>query len=288
MPTQELQPFVAAPLDERIRYAKTLAAAKAILPRGLAAGTPDEVAAKVLLILETGATLGIPPVQALSSIHIIEGKPTQSASLMQALVRNAGHKLRVDVEGEGDSMVATATLTRRDDPHPFVVSFGMQDAKAAGLAGKDMYKKYQRNMLVSRAISNVCKEGAAEVLMGIIYTPEELGATVDADGNVIDMAPQQQQQQQQPARQTRQQRPQELEPIDVEPEPTVDWVAVVDSATSVEQLRALDEEAVSSGEGGLRVATGDTVRGYIRRRVAELRAAEQAAQAAEAAEGGDE
>jgi len=63
----------------------------------------------------------------------------------------------------------------------------MADAKAAGLDQKDNWKKYKRNMLFARALSNGQKWYAPDVFNGAtVYTPDELGADVDGDGNVIE------------------------------------------------------------------------------------------------------
>jgi hypothetical protein len=61
----------------------------------------------------------------------------------------------------------------------------MDDAGLAGLAGKDNWKKYPKNMLFARAISNGQKWFVPDAFNGAtVYTPDELGASEDADGNV--------------------------------------------------------------------------------------------------------
>jgi hypothetical protein len=93
----------------------------------------------------------------------------------------------VSTDGTGQALTATAVLVRADDPqHPFQVTWTMQDAKAAGLDGKSNWKKYPRAMLKARAISEVAREGAEDVLMGLAYTADEMGAVVNEDGTVID------------------------------------------------------------------------------------------------------
>ena len=78
--------------------------------------------------------LGIPPMAALDGIHIIEGKPTISSALMSALVRRAGHRLRVKVTTEAGELVATAQIIRSDDPDfVFESRWSMSRAKAAKL-----------------------------------------------------------------------------------------------------------------------------------------------------------
>ena len=63
----------------------------------------------------------------------------------------------------------------------------MKDASAAGLTNKDNWKKYPRNMLFARAISNGQKWYAPDVYNGVtVYTPDEMGASVDEEGNIIE------------------------------------------------------------------------------------------------------
>ena len=64
-------------------------------------------------------------------------------------------------------------------------AFSIDDAKKAGLAG-DNWRKYPRNMLFARAMSNGVKWYCPNVFGGPVYSPDELGATIDADeGSVI-------------------------------------------------------------------------------------------------------
>jgi hypothetical protein len=62
----------------------------------------------------------------------------------------------------------------------------MQDAQAAGLTGKDNWRKFPRNMLFARALSNGVRWYAPDIFNGAtVYTPDELGAAEDDDGNVV-------------------------------------------------------------------------------------------------------
>ena len=64
--------------------------------------------------------------------------------------------------------------------------FTLQDAQKAGLNGSDNWRKYPRNMLFARALSNGVKWYCPDVTGGPAYTPDELGAVVDEDGEVIE------------------------------------------------------------------------------------------------------
>jgi hypothetical protein len=140
-----------------------------------------------LAIIMKGQELGIPPMYALSHISIVNGSPALSAELMSALVHRAGHRLRI-VETTEEMCLVNGT--RSDDPeHTQPVSFSMTDARRAGVAHKDVWKKYPRAMLRSRAISELCRGMFSDVLAGASFTPEELGANVDAEGRMIEAEP---------------------------------------------------------------------------------------------------
>ena len=166
-------------LDQKIMYARYLAKSD-LLPVAYR-GKPENV----LLAIEAGDALGVRPLTAINMIHVIQGKPTISAGLMAALVRQAGHRLRVVVgtreagqpgQGSKAEPCAIAKLWRSDDPEfAFESVWTLQRARDAQLTAKDSWKHYPQAMLKARAISEVCRDACPEVLAGIAYTPEELG-----------------------------------------------------------------------------------------------------------------
>ena len=137
----------------------------------------------LLFACEYADALGISRVHVLTSIAVINGRPSPSADLMSAMVRNRGHKLRVT----GDDTHAVATLIRADDPDfEYTATWDESKARKAGLWGnKGPWTNYPAAMLRARAISEVVRMGATDVMAGGIYTPEELGANVDGEGNII-------------------------------------------------------------------------------------------------------
>lgn len=154
--------------------------ARAMAPAALLPKAYRDNPANLFLAAELADSLGIDRINALTSIHVVEGKPSASADLMAALVRRAGHRLRI----QGDDRGARAVLIRHDDPEfEYEAVWTIERARTAGLVGKDVWKKYAAAMLRSRAITEVIRAGASEVLVGMIYTPEELGVTVDPQGN---------------------------------------------------------------------------------------------------------
>jgi hypothetical protein len=146
------------------QYAETVARAS-MLPAAYR-GKP----ADVLIAIGLGQAVGIPPAQSLYEIYVVNGRPSPSANLMAALVRRSGHKLRV----EGNAESCTATLVRADDPdYPFTATWTIDQARSAGLAGKDTWKQYPAAMLRARAIAEVVRMGASEAVLGMEYAAEE-------------------------------------------------------------------------------------------------------------------
>lgn len=155
---------------ERWKYAQALAQA-GLLPKQYRESPGD-----ILLAMEYAESLSLPLAQIFVGIHVIEGKPSMSAELMGALVRRAGHRIRMS----GDAVQAAAEIVRLDDPgFTYRATFTLDNARAAGLLGKDVWKKYPAAMLLARAVSAVCRAGAADVLAGVSYVPEELGDVPD-------------------------------------------------------------------------------------------------------------
>ena len=153
--------------------------ARALAPSRLLPQAYRDNPANLFLAAEFADALGIERINALTSIHVIEGKPSASADLMAALVRRAGHRLRVT----GNDQAARAVLIRADDPEfEYVAEWDLSKARQAGLVGKGVWKSYPAAMLRSRAITEVCRMAASDALLGVIYSPEELGAEVDGAG----------------------------------------------------------------------------------------------------------
>lgn len=138
------------------------------VPTGLR-GKPESVLACILY----GAELGIGPMQSLNSIHVIEGRTAMSPELMRAMVARHGH--RIDVL-ENSATVCEVKGVRSDTGSTATVRWTMEDAKLAGLAGKNNWKNYPRAMLLARATSELCRIVFPDIIAGLSYTPEEVAS----------------------------------------------------------------------------------------------------------------
>ena len=132
--------------------------------------------ANVLWAMDLADALDVPFPQVMQTMVVMRGRMTMSADLMAAVVRRAGHKLRVHEQG----MSVTAALIRRDDPdYEFTATWDEAKARQAGLWGqRGPWSLYPTQMLRSRAITEVCRQGASDALAGTVYTAEELQGDV--------------------------------------------------------------------------------------------------------------
>lgn len=139
---------------------------------------------QAVAVMLKGRELGIPPMHALSSIVVIQGKPTCSAELMAALVyRDHGDDALVFTEATNTR--CTISYKRRSWAQRQSYSFTVEDARQAGLSGGN-WQKYPAAMLRARAISAVARMAFPDTIGGM-YTPEELGGAVavTGDGEIV-------------------------------------------------------------------------------------------------------
>ena len=165
----------AAEWDSLKRTASGLAQARGFVPNHFLTD-PASAPWKILAALMYGRELGIGPMTALQGITVIDGKPSMSAQLIGALIRRAGHKITAESTEQG----ATVTITRTDGTE-HRGTFTMADAQRAGLVRPNSgWTKYPKDMCYARAMTQAARHGAQDVLAGVVYTPEELGADEDA------------------------------------------------------------------------------------------------------------
>lgn len=154
-------------------------------------GRPDDIIAAAIM----GAEAGFGIMTSLRYVFVIDGKPEYSTEAFLALVRRAGHS----VTGTVSNTKATVTGVRRDTGDTITVDYTIDDAKAAGLLGKGVWKKHQKDMLWARAVSALRRRLFPDVALGGYSLGELSGAdvwepgetrVVDADtGEVLDDDP---------------------------------------------------------------------------------------------------
>ena len=140
--------------------------AKAVSDSGLF-GIKSEAAAFSLMCIAQAD--GIPPIKAAVQYHIIDGKPSLKSEAMLARFQASGGKIRWK---ERTPQRCTLWLE-----HPqageIEVTWDIERAKAAGLAGRNTWKAYPAQMMSARCISEGIR-ALYPVCVGGFYTPEEV------------------------------------------------------------------------------------------------------------------
>lgn len=140
--------------------------------------TPEQAIAIIL----TGRELGIGTMAALNTINVIQGKPTVSPQLMLALIERSGQLENIEIEPHDGNAVRCTMKRKGRSAH--TEYFGQAEATAMQLNGKDNYKKQAATMYRWRAVAACARVVFPDVILGL-YTPDEMGADVDTDGDVI-------------------------------------------------------------------------------------------------------
>jgi len=162
-------------MDDAERAAKAMA---------LSGFFPDsKSAAQAVVKIMAGQELGFGAFASMTGVAIIQGKPAIGANLLAAAIKRTGkYNYRVTKHSDKECEITFYEGGQVSG----VSSFSWADAEKAGLAGKDNWKKYPRNMLFARALSNGQRWYAPDVFNGAtVYTPDEMGASVDDEGNAV-------------------------------------------------------------------------------------------------------
>lgn len=144
-----------------------------------------DIAQAIVKVL-AGRELGFGPIASMQGVYIVKGRVTLSANLVGAAIQRSG-KYRYTVKELTNDRCTLVFSSTNIGGGTFESTFTIQDAQQAGIAG-DTYKKFPRNMLFSRALTNGARWYCPEVFNGPIYTPDELGAQVDDGGRVLEIS----------------------------------------------------------------------------------------------------
>lgn len=142
-------------------------------------------AAQVIVKILAGRELGIGPIAAMSGVYIVNGKPALSANLMASAIKRS-NKYDYRIREHSNESCMIEFFERGESVG--TSQFTLNDAQTAGATtGKNQHtwRAYPRNMLFARALSNGARWYCPDIFGGPIYTPEELDAQVNEEGEVI-------------------------------------------------------------------------------------------------------
>lgn len=175
--------------EEAAALAERLASSQ-LIPKSFQ-GKPNDV----FVAMMWSRNLGLPIVQGLQNIAVINGRPSIWGDAALAIVKSSGQleSFKETVTGAGDQMVATCTLVRRNEVEPYIERFSVADAKAAGLWRKSgPWTQYPKRMLQMRARSFCLRNAFPDLLLGIGLAEEEMDITTaqtEKSINKVDDAP---------------------------------------------------------------------------------------------------
>lgn len=175
------------------------------------------------LILMLGASLGVNPIDALTKISLINGKPVLDAKLQLSILQNMGATVEILKDGVLEPLFITPTGDFIDleeivqnrskyyaendgtsDADKFlkikiekvqnmlnrvttvkivykgkvgIASFSRLEARNAGLLNKDVWKKYEKDMLFNRALTRCIRAYFSYLLH--TYLPSELDDNIE-------------------------------------------------------------------------------------------------------------
>ena len=169
--------FLPAPtnFDEAWRMAQVLADSD-MVPKDFK-GKPGNC----LIAMQWGSDLGIPGIQALQNIAVINNRPSIWGDAAKALVigRPDCDDINEYFEGEGDHLTALCVVSRKGKS-PVTGRFSIADAKAAGLLGKaGPWTQYRNRMLQMRARGFALRDAFPDALRGLSIAEESQDLPVE-------------------------------------------------------------------------------------------------------------
>ncbi|MET4059986.1 hypothetical protein ABIB35_001531 [Arthrobacter sp. UYP6] len=131
-------------------------------------GKPDAAAAAIL----AGKSLGLDPMNSLSNIFVVQGRPAMYARTMVALVLSAGH----DIRRTSATPEAVTILGRRKGQAEWQeFTWTIDRARQAGYLSNKKYNTDPIAMLTAKAQAEACRTIAPDVLTGVAaYSVEDV------------------------------------------------------------------------------------------------------------------
>jgi len=163
------QGFAPTTITEAIQFSEMLASSQ-MVPKQYQ-GKPQDI----MVCVQWGMELGLAPLQALQNIAVINGKPSVYGDAAMALVQASPLCEGVEefIEGEGTTNPIAVCVAYRKGRKPVRSTFSVEDAKRAGLWGKQgPWQAYPKRMLAMRARGFALRDAFPDVLKGLITAEE--------------------------------------------------------------------------------------------------------------------
>lgn len=146
-------------------------------------GKPEEATAAIL----AGMECGLSPMAALRAFDVIQGQAAPRAITLRAIAQSYGHDM---VLVESTATRCKMKGRRKGATEWQDVTWTMDRARDLGLTSKDGWKKQPIAMLLARATSELARLIAADAILGIGYSAEEVAdGTIEADAPTVTAEP---------------------------------------------------------------------------------------------------
>jgi hypothetical protein len=177
-PGAKISPIIPKDIEEVYRLANMC------VKSGLAPSSFNGNAPGICMAILTGLEIGVPPMQAIQGIAVINGRPTIWGDLAIAIVQASPVCEYIKESYDQETGTAYCEVKRSDRKNPVVMSFSRSDAKQAGLLSKKgPWQTYPKRMLQMRARSWALRDEFSDVLKGLRIREEE-------EDSIIDVTPQ--------------------------------------------------------------------------------------------------
>ena len=163
------QGFAPATITEAIQFSEMLANSS-MVPKAYQ-GKPQDI----MVCVQWGYEIGLAPMQALQNIAVINGKPSVYGDAAMALVQASSvcEDVQEYFEGEGTPNPIAVCVAQRKGRKPVIAKFSVEDAKRAGLWGKQgPWQAYPKRMMQMRARGFALRDAFPDVLKGLITAEE--------------------------------------------------------------------------------------------------------------------
>lgn len=148
-------------------------------------GKPVEATAAILAGLE----VGLQPMAALRSFDVIQGQAAPRAMTLRAIVQSFGHEIILE---ESTASRCRMRGRRKGTAEWVPVTWTLDRAKQLGVTNKSNWKSQPQSMLVARATSELARLIAADAILGLGYSAEEVadgGPAQEVTAQTVDPTP---------------------------------------------------------------------------------------------------
>lgn len=153
-------------LDEAMQFSRMIANSD-ICPKDF-----KGKAGNVLVAIQMGLEVGLPPMQAIQNIAVVNGRPTLWGDVIPALAKAHPKFEYMNEEFSKEGFMAICKIKRKGEPEQ-IRTFSQEDAQKANLWGKtSAWAKYPKRMCQMRARAFAIRDVFPDALKGIQVAEE--------------------------------------------------------------------------------------------------------------------